>query len=137
MPDRIGDIDFVAYEVIKPESKPSEQMNMLTNMDVEVVRFLIENSVSNELLSELLVEWREGYKYEIDGVICCNDQIYDRKRGNPEHAFAFKMVLGDQIAEAKVVGVIWTPSKDGYLKPRVQIEPVVLGGVTIEYNRLC
>ena len=133
MPDRIGDIDFVAYEVIKPESKPSEQMNMLTNMDVEVVRFLIENSVSNELLSELLVEWREGYKYEIDGVICCNDQIYDRKRGNPEHAFAFKMVLGDQIAEAKVVGVIWTPSKDGYLKPRVQIEPVVLGGVTIEY----
>lgn len=133
MPDRIGDLDFVAYEVIKPESKPSEQMDMLTNMDVEVVRFLIENSVSNELLSELLVEWRESYKYEIDGVICCNDQIYDRKRGNPDHAFAFKMVLGDQVAEAKVVGVIWTPSKDGYLKPRVQIEPVVLGGVNIEY----
>ena len=133
MPERIGDLDFVAYEVIKPEAKPSEQMDMLTNMDVEVVRFMVENAVSNELLSELLVEWREGYKYEIDGVICCNDQIYDRKRGNPEHAFAFKMVLGDQVAEAKVVGVIWTPSKDGYLKPRVQIEPVVLGGVNIEY----
>ena len=132
-PDRIRDLDFVAYEVIKPEVKPSEQMNMLTEMDVEVVRFLVENSVSNELLSELLVDWRESYKYEIDGVICCNDQIYDRKRGNPEHAFAFKMVLGDQVAEAKVVDVIWTASKDGYLKPRVQIEPVVLGGAKIEY----
>jgi NAD-dependent DNA ligase len=43
------------------------------------------------------------------------------------------MVLSDQIAEAKVLDVIWTPSKDGYLKPRVQIEPIVLGGVTIEY----
>jgi NAD-dependent DNA ligase len=43
------------------------------------------------------------------------------------------MVLSDQIAEAKVVDVIWTPSKDGYLKPRVRIEPIQLSGVTIEY----
>jgi NAD-dependent DNA ligase len=62
-----------------------------------------------------------------------DDRIYARKSGNPDHAFAFKMVLSDQTAEAKVVNVIWTPSKDGYLKPRVQIEPIKLGGVTIEY----
>jgi NAD-dependent DNA ligase len=43
------------------------------------------------------------------------------------------MVLSDQIAEAKVIDVIWTPSKDGYLKPRVRIEPINLGGVRIEY----
>jgi NAD-dependent DNA ligase len=77
---------------------------------------------------------RENYPYEIDGVIVANDAKYEeRKQGNPEHAFAFKMVLSDQIAEAKVVDVIWTPSKDGYLKPRVQIEPLNLGGVRIEY----
>ena len=62
-----------------------------------------------------------------------DDAKYDRKIGNPDYAFAFKMVLSDQIAEAKVVDVIWTPSKDGYLKPRVQIEPINLGGVKIEY----
>jgi NAD-dependent DNA ligase len=62
-----------------------------------------------------------------------NDQVYPRQTGNPAHAFAFKMVLTEQIAEAKVVGVIWTASKDGYLKPRVQIEPIQLGGVQIEY----
>jgi NAD-dependent DNA ligase len=43
------------------------------------------------------------------------------------------MILTEQIAEAHVLGVIWTPSKDGYLKPRVQISPVSLGGVLIEY----
>jgi NAD-dependent DNA ligase len=43
------------------------------------------------------------------------------------------MVLSDQMAEAKVVDVIWTPSKDGLLKPRVRIEPIHLGGVQIEY----
>jgi len=84
-------------------------------------------------LSQTLVEWRENYPYEIDGVIVANDAKYERKAGNPEHAFAFKMVLSDQIAEAKVVDVIWTPSKDGYLKPRVQIEPINLGGVRIEF----
>jgi len=77
--------------------------------------------------------WINDYKYEIDGVICVNDEIYKRSSKNPDHAFAFKMVLGDQIAETKVLNVIWTASKDGYLKPRVQIEPVKLGGATIEY----
>ena len=67
--------------------------------------------------------------------MCIRDSnnIYPRLEKNPEHAFAFKMVLTDQTAEARVVDIIWTPSKDGYLKPRVQIEPVTLGGVTITY----
>jgi NAD-dependent DNA ligase len=80
-----------------------------------------------------LVEWRQDYEYEIDGVIVASDHIYPRVNGNPDHAFAFKMVLSDQVAEAKVVDVIWTPSKDGYLKPRVRIEPIQLAGIRIEY----
>jgi NAD-dependent DNA ligase len=80
-----------------------------------------------------LLDWRYNYAYEIDGVIVANDAIYERKPGNPEHAFAFKMVLSDQVAEAKVVDVIWAASKDGYLKPRVQIEPINLGGVQITF----
>jgi DNA ligase (NAD+) len=133
--NKFKDIDFVAYEVIKPELKPSEQMAFLQAQaeQVEVVRYSIHQTITNNILSELLIEWRETYKYEIDGVICINDAIYPRQTGNPEHAFAFKMVISDQIAEAKVLDVIWTPSKDGYLKPRVQIEPISLGGVNIEY----
>jgi NAD-dependent DNA ligase len=79
------------------------------------------------------MNWRYNYAYEIDGVIVADDKVYQRKPGNPEHAFAFKMVLSDQVAEAKVVDVLWAPSKDGYLKPRVQIEPINLGGVQITY----
>ena len=132
-PADFENLDFVAYEVIKPEMPPGEQMSYLTTQDLEVVRNVVETDVSNEMLSELLVAWRDDYKYEIDGVICIDDKIYPRETGNPDHAFAFKMVLSDQIAEAKVLDVIWTPSKDGYLKPRVQIDPVVLGGAKIEY----
>jgi NAD-dependent DNA ligase len=129
----IKDLHFVSYELIKPVMKPSEQMTFLSTMDLKVVFWRAENNLTNEILSQSLIEWREKYFYEIDGIIVTNNNIYERKAGNPEHAFAFKMVLSDQIAEAKVVDVIWTPSKDGYLKPRVQIEPINLGGVRIEY----
>ena len=131
----ISDARFVAYEVISPLLKPSEQIEFLKTIDVESVlcRLLSNEILSNEILSNWLIEQRKSHIYEIDGIIVTNDQIYPRKSGNPEHAFAFKMVLSDQIAEAKVVDVLWTPSKDGYLKPRVQIEPINLGGVIIEY----
>jgi len=131
--EAIKDLQFVAYEVIVPVKKPSEQMEFLTTLEVEVVLWKTESAITNELLSETLVEWRKNYIYEIDGVIVTNDAKYTRKDGNPDHAFAFKMVLSDQVAEAKVVDVIWSPSKDGYLKPRVQIEPINLGGVRIEF----
>jgi NAD-dependent DNA ligase len=131
--EAVNDLHFVAYEVIKPNKKPSEQIQLLSTLDVEVVLWRLERTLSNEMLSEKLVEWRKNYAYEIDGVIVANDSLYEKKAGNPEHAFAFKMVLSDQIAEAKVVDVIWAASKDGYLKPRVQIEPINLGGVRIEF----
>ena len=129
----IEDLHFVAYELIHPIEKPSKQMEVLSTLDIEVVLWKTKTILTNELLSKTLIDWRENNPYEIDGVIVANDAKYERKAGNPEHAFAFKMVLSEQIAEAKVVDVIWTPSKDGYLKPRVQIEPINLGGVRIEY----
>jgi NAD-dependent DNA ligase len=101
---------------------------------MDTVKYKTADSLSNELLSDLLVDWRTNYKYEIDGIIVAHNKVYpERKNKNPDHAFAFKMVLSDQVAEAKVVDVLWSPSKDGYLKPRVQIEPIELGGVTITY----
>jgi NAD-dependent DNA ligase len=131
--EKIKDVHFVAYEFIKPEYKPMDQMEHLKKLDIDVVLFREEKDVTNEILSNYLIEWRNTYDYEIDGVIVTDDKIYPRKSGNPEHSFAFKMVLSDQIAESRVIDVIWTPSKDGYLKPRVRIEPIKLGGVEINY----
>ena len=80
------------------------------------------STVTNELLSEYLVDKRTNYKYEIDGIVVADDQIHPRANGNPDHAFAFKMVLSDQKAEAKVVDVLWEASKHGLLKPRVRLQ---------------
>lgn len=132
--ERVKDLDFVAYEVIRPALKPSQQLESLdTHTEMNVVSYVFQESVSVESLSDLLLTWRNTCKYELDGIICCNDEVYARSAGNPEHAFAFKMAHKDQTAETKVVDVKWNVSKDGYLKPRVQIEPVVIGGAKIEY----
>ena len=132
--DAVLDLEFVAYELIEPTLNPSDQLAFLKQTGLNcVLSNLQTNKLNNTLLSEILINWRSNYAYEIDGIIVTNDAIVPRIKGNPEHAFAFKMVLSDQIAEAIVTDVIWTPSKDGYLKPRVQIEPLYLGGVKIEY----
>lgn len=131
--EKVKDLHFVAYEVIEPLMKPSEQMAKLTEAGFEVVQNKLEETISNESLSEVLKDWRTNYLYEIDGVIVTDDHMHPRKDGNPDYAFAFKMVMSDQMAEAKVVDVLWEASKSGYLKPRVRIEPIKLGGVTIEY----
>ena len=131
--EAIQDVHFVAYEVIQPVCPPSKQFAFLSTLDVEIVRCQSFASISNDMLSTTLVEWRSNYLYEIDGIIVTNDSIHERKPGNPEHAFAFKMVLTEQVVEATVVDVLWAASKDGYLKPRVQIEPVNLGGVQIAF----
>ena len=128
-----NDVSFVAYELIKPEMKPSEQFSTLESYNVETVRNQSEETLTNDMLSKTLVDWRESYEYETDGVIVTDDNIYEREEKNPAHSFAFKMVLSDQIAEAKVVDVLWTPSKHGHLKPRIKIEPINIGGARIEY----
>jgi DNA ligase (NAD+) len=132
-PEEYGRLSFVAYEVISPTLTPKEQFRLLEHLDVEVCEYMEQSKLSNDYLSSVLLAWRENYEYEIDGVICTHNKKYSRVSKNPEHSFAFKMVIMDQKAEAKVVDVLWSPSKDGYLKPRIQIEPVELQGVTIEY----
>jgi NAD-dependent DNA ligase/DNA polymerase/3'-5' exonuclease PolX len=131
--EKTTDLHFVTYEIIEPQMKPREQMELLQKIGLEVVFNKIENTITNELLSDILIDWRKNYEYEIDGIIVSNNAIYPREHGNPEHSFAFKMVMSDQVAEAKVIDVLWEASKDGYLKPRVRIEPIQLAGVRIEY----
>jgi DNA ligase (NAD+) len=127
------DLNMVAYEVIKPELKPSAQMRWLEENGAITVKNTTSKNITNESLSKVLVDWRSSYKYEIDGIIVINNKLYPRENKNPAHAFAFKMVLSDQVVEVKVIDVNYSISKYGYLKPVIQIEPVHIRGADIEF----
>ena len=135
--EMLSDIDFVAYELVEPSLAPCVQYDIISKFSGIKHAYNIElEDITNETLSNILLKVRNEYEYETDGIVVANDEQYDRyeELKNPEHAFAFKMALTEQSAEATVVDVIWTPSKDGYMKPRVKIEPVHISGVTIEYT---
>ena len=132
----LEDIDFIAYEIISDEVAdiPSVQLDFLDKLGFKTVnRQLVEN-VSVESLTEILVRNKEISDYEIDGLIVHANFKYERNTtGNPTYAFAFKMRFEDNLIEANVLRVEWNVSKWGTLKPRVEIQPVQLGGVTITW----
>ena len=136
--DMIKDLDFVAYELIEPQRTPFEQFSFLEKFKLNVVRHIklhLNEKRKLELkdIQNVYMDWRSNYEYEIDGLILCNNIIVPRISGNPKHAWAFKMILDEQIATSVVEEMIWSPSKDGYLKPKIRIKPVKLCGAKITY----
>ena len=131
---KLKDLDFVAYEVIQPDIKPSAQYRFLKSNKFQTVINKKVKKIDQDILSDYLMKWRDTYDYIIDGVICIQDKKYKRKtKGNPDHAFAFKKVMGDQIGESIVTDVIWSKTQYGYVKPKIKIRPVKIGGVKITY----
>jgi DNA ligase (NAD+) len=127
-------IKFIAYALINPELKQLDQMKKIKEWNFPVVYNIFKDNLDNKMLSELLIDRRNNGEFEVDGIVVIdNSKIYNNANLNPEHGFAFKTVLTDQIAEAIIIDVLWDVSMHGYLKPRVQIEPINLVGVEIKY----
>lgn len=136
-PSMLKLVDFVAYWVLNPEFKPSDQLKYIEKKEFipRTVFYELKNKITIDMLSEMLIEGRKSYKYEIDGVVVIdNSQFYPQETGsNPTWGFAFKQILTDQIAESTVVDVIWEISKDKYIKPKIKIDTVELLGSEITY----
>jgi NAD-dependent DNA ligase len=132
--DNIKVADIVCYEVIEPLMKPSDQLDLLKHIGFNVVPYEKVERISVEILSGVLKERKRSSKYDIDGLVVYQDSINKRLSSNPDYAFAFKETDNDSILESEVVKVEWNISKDGYLKPRIQIKPVLdPSGVVIKY----
>ena len=126
--------DFVTYEIMFPRYKQQDQIKLLKEFGFKIVEYKIVKELNYNMLSEYLKQRRISSDYEVDGIVVMDDNIIHdlaSPQSNPEYAFAYKTVLDDQVALANVVKVDWQPSKDGYLKPTIVIEPINLVGVTI------
>ena len=125
--------DFVAYEVVHPRHKIDTQFEMLQKWNFPSVHHKLKQNITNESLSKYLTKRRNTSKYYIDGIVVgdCGKSYELFPDSNPDYAFAFKLVFGDQIFETKVRHIEWDVSKDGYIKPVVILDPVVINGITV------
>jgi DNA ligase (NAD+) len=126
-------VDFVAYEIIKPQYKPTTQFKKLKSYGLNVAPYeIIDTELSIDYLISTLDERKKKSAYEIDGIVITNDSKYDRNVvGNPLYSFAFKG-LSDS-ADTKVLDIIWEPSVYGYIIPTIHYEKVRLSHGNLEY----
>ena len=73
--------------------------------------------VNKKSLSKYLLDWRENYDYDIDGIIVTNNKLHKRNvKDNPKYAFAFKDILEDQLKKDKI-SIISKPIRATYNSP--------------------
>ncbi len=127
------DTSLVLYQIIDPLYGILDQLKMIKEMGFKTVHKKVVPSMTFPQLSKYLLKRRKNSKYVIDGIIVTNTAIHPiNTDGNPEYAWAFKDVLDDQKAISKVINIEWNTTKDGYIIPTIIINPVDVGGVTIQ-----
>jgi len=132
-PKLTNDTDFVIYNIVDPQLSILDQYKHIKNMGFNCVYYKKTDKIDFPLLSSYLKKRKDKSDYEVDGIIVTNNDIHPLNTdGNPEYAFAFKDILEDQKAISTIKKVEWKISKDGYINPTLVIEPVDIGGVTIQ-----
>ena len=128
----LEDIDFIAYQIMDTDMSISNQYKSLKNMGFSIPKFITRNTINTDILRQDLLDMKKRTIYNIDGIVITDDKKYTpNTSGNPDYAFAFKM-LGN-VFQTQVEEVIWELSKNGILKPRIRVIPVNVGDVVITY----
>ena len=136
-PDKalVSKIRFVAYEIMSADLTRMQQFEALEKKGYELPWHLYAETLDS--LETHLKERREKGIYDTDGIVVGQNRVpaWHNSSGvsNPKDMVAFKMVLTDQCAITKIITVHWNLSNQGYFIPRLEIEPVKIGGALISF----
>ena len=136
-PTEAAKVRFIGYEIIgmHPGLTVTQQFSWLQMWNIWLPWSKnLKTCPSAETLTKFLADRRSESEYDLDGlVIKTNIPIIPRViKGNPKDAIAWKPPNGETKL-TKVVNVEWNASASGKLIPRVEIEPVQIGGSTITF----
>ena len=142
----LADMKCIAYQVVA-YSGVDVQITSKNDelLQLEQLGFIVTThsthaveSLNDAALRILVQNAKLRSKTELDGVVVTIDKYDDldsQRRSkttlNPEHSIKYKVSADAVVTD--VVDVLWEVSKSGFFKPRVQIKPVDLTGVTITY----
>lgn len=135
-------VKVIGTSVVEPKMGKKQQFEFMAKMGFEVPHYIVVkgSELTDEFLTAHLADRRAKTKTAIDGLVIDLDDPTIRaslRRNssslNPMYSRKFKIGGEDNVAVTEVVKVHYEPSKTGYLKPRVEIVPVDLVGVTITY----
>lgn len=131
---------FVAYDLRGvPLTQEIHKFEVLEQLGFETPKFKLmkaEDVTEENMISEVRNVKSNG-KYECDGIIITQNitlkgyEGYETSSINPKRSRKFKIGAVENIGETIIKNIHWQVSKDGYFKPVLDIEPIVLVGATI------
>ena len=142
----LSDIQFVAYEIVRMDSKEeageipkiSDCFEIMKNLGFKVVQHGLLKTPTVFDIVTLYKDVRLSIltEYNIDGLVLSLNTA--RKYGpvklgavNPKYSVAFKMRLEEQVRKTKVLNVEWRKTRYGKLFPVVIFESVYVDGVRL------
>lgn len=136
----IAAVHFVAYQVFQPAGLGrKDQSAWLTENGFRKpwTRIVATSGLVEELAKDILVTRRRSSDYPLDGIVigadCIPTTVGGGEARNPTDCIAFKASLDEQKETTTVIAVEWNASRQGCLIPRIQIEPVTIGGANIQW----
>lgn len=138
-------LEVIPFELIGELDKDIQLSKLKNIFDICVTHFIcLGSEINDDMLSKHIISNKDTgplSDYEQDGVVIDVIDSTIRKSLNtnntslnPKYARKFKIREDRNVVEVIVEKVLWSPSKNGLLKPRIQIKPIELNGVTITYT---
>lgn len=132
---------FIAYKIEEWNKSEFEQFELIKELGFLTPNYKLINgsNITEQNMIEEVKFIKSLNDYECDGLILTVNELTDEYKGyetgtiNPKASRKFKIGAMDNFAITKVKSVEWNISKDGFFKPRVNIEPVDILGVTISW----
>lgn len=130
----ISKISFVAYTVLGTMFGKSKQFIELEKNGFNVAWHFDYTSVryrNPDFIKTLIKDASQDFGYDTDGLVLCDSTYRNEDKYRPDACKAFK--INQQVATTRLLDVKWSgPSKDGFFVGVGIIDPVTLGGATIE-----
>lgn len=129
------DVDYVRYGIVNSEFTKSAQLMTLEQNTLPIVPYTVitKGSITVELLNHYRELWSKTYK--IDGLVIEVDKAEYKgeyeSNGNPSFAKAIKLPEWSVSAVVNVLSMSFYISKQGKLKPVINIEPTDIDGVVV------
>lgn len=129
----LKDIDIVVLGVY--DSQIKQGLQYAKSMGFDTVRHS-SAVVTPALLEKLLTSRRKSSEYDMDGLVVVQSSrlfAYDTA-DKPKWTWAYKENESvDDAVKTKVKRIIWQDSRNSTLIPKIEIEPVKLGGTTVTF----
>lgn len=128
---------FLAYAVNNDHDEDQKFIDLQEyGFLVPTHRIYNGDEFDENVLQNLIKTIKEIYIYECDGVILTLIDAnllpgYETNTLNPRRSRKYKVGMADEAKETIIRNIRWQITKDGLLKPVVEIDPIVLDGAMV------